>query len=995
MSLLNSRFFTPSRDCRTLVLPLLCCLFVLSLILPQSASWSQQPGYTPEQIQEYRERYRSRRAARMEVQQVPTPGNEENREEEKKDENNEEGEKKPDDSAATIKRPTDRPPEYDPNRTKLKPDENGRVQFSYMGQPWTDVLQDYADAAGYTFDWLELPADFLNLTTQRSYTLDEARDLLNRHLLARGFTLVVKGELLTAVKIEQLDPSLLPRVEPDNLEDHLPYDFVRVQFELPSEMDPAKTAEDVQVLLSPRATVRPLLASKRLLVIDAVANLRMARDMLYGEQMAAASNIQPRFYRIKYRRADLVADQIMIILGLDPKTRNAPQDSRMDPRQMQMVMQMQQKGQDVSKLLNAGAPKVFVTVDRQQNVILVNAPQDKFDEIERTIEYLDVGQGKVENFDQSDGRFTIERYKTVSADSEAVIEALYELGNLDPLTQLQTDSRNDMIFAYAPMRDHAKIKAMIGKLDGTGRKPEVIWLPPKLPADQVAGSIQQLIVGNEEEDNDDNDRFSYFFGRSSRSSKKSEPSNKGFRVLPDIENNRLLLWASDDELAEVNKLIDKLRANPDGSFGDNRTVRRFRTQNAGDVQELLEKLKATWPGENELEIKVEPPASETKESDSKNKQVKEEDDQLTAVGKLRFRLAQTVVEPAEEEAAITEQQQAETEKAVPPPIKITVNAEGEIVIASQDTKALDQLQQLIESLTPSEPEYHYFKLKYVSASDVVYNLEKYFEDVIGEDDDDDRYRYYWWGEQSNDNEEPMTLGKRRPLRLIDDFVTNTVIVANANAKQLKIITDIIQQYDQLPEPQEYLQRKTEVVQVKYSRASDIAASLKDVYRDLLSSRDKEFQDKDGKSTAVSMNSRNYVFGEVQRELVDQKKPVVIKFQGVLSVGIDEVSNSLIICAREELMKSVVKTIRDLDEAAKPDTVVRTHEVRGVIDAETLKRALSRAVAQPWPGGKPAQAGGQQNGQRAQQNQQREAERREAERRRDRGNDRGRSSRRGR
>jgi hypothetical protein len=53
----------------------------------------------------------------------------------------------------------------------------------------------------------------------------------------------------------------------------------------------------------------------------------------------------------------------------------------------------------------------------------------------------------------------------------------------------------------------------------------------------------------------------------------------------------------------------------------------------------------------------------------------------------------------------------------------------------------------------------------------------------------------------------------------------------------------------------------------------------------------------------------------------------------------------------------------------PNTVVRVREVRGSIMGKDLKSALSAALSQPWPGGKPpvqanaqAQQGGEnQNG----------------------------------
>ena len=943
---------------------LLCVLLgFCCALLPDFPVLAQRPVSEAQMI-EMRAKMRAQRSGKPPAAQ--NKADEKKKEEKKKPE---EDEKKKEDEIKTVKRPTERPKAVDPNRVKLKPDADGRVQFNYFGQPWVDVLQDYADAAGYSFDWQELPADYLNLTTRRKYMLKEAHDLLNRHLLARGFTLILQGELLTAVKIDKLDASLVPRVDPDDLEDCSPYDFVRVRFPLPLTMDPAKAAEDVKVLLSPNAKVTPLLATKRLLVIDAVANQRSVRDLIYAEQTAAMSDIKPRIFHIHNRRADYIADQVMIVLGIDVEKR---QDPKAEQQKMQMFMQMQQKGQDVSKLLKKDEPKVHIAVNRLQNTLLVNAPADLMPMIARTIEQLDIGDGG--RPEAGSGPFTMERYKTVTASTDAVITALQEIGNLSPLTQLQSDSGSKTIFAYATARDHAEIERLIGKLDGSGRRPEVIWLPPNLPADQVAGSIMALIVGEEEEEEENN--FPWYWG-GRRNKKKEEPTNKGFRVLPDVENNRLLLWASEDELKEVHNLISMLSRNADGTIGDNRKVRRLDSRSSKNIERLLEQLKATWPGENELEIQVQPAPEQPQDKEPADQQREPDEtsvDKLTETSPQRYWLTQAVGEPAAPEP---------DREGSPPPIKITVNSEGQIIIASDDTAALDQLQDLIEQLSPARPEYHYFKLRHVYAYDVVYNLEKYFEDDLKEEEDDSDS--YWRRYQPKAAPVPMTLGKRRPLRFIDDDFTNTVIVANASPSQLKTIKEIIQMYDQPPVKEDFLPRKTEVITVKYSRAADIAISLKDVYRDLLSSKDKAFQDKEGKQTTLGTSKRRYVFRDIEGAKRINDRPVVIEFAGVLSVGVDEVSNSLIVCARAELMDSIVETVRALDEAAKPKTVVRTYEMSGLVDADDLQKALSKALGQPWPGGKPLQKGSgakpaekksqqQQNGSQTQNSSQRRGRR---------------------
>ena len=167
----------------------------------------QMQKLTPEQRKQVMEQMRKR------GKQEKPPASPKEEEPAEKEEDKKKEETKKEDEIKTIKRPTDKPNPLDVDRVKLQVDANGLVQFNYNGHPWSAVLQDYADAARLNFDWQELPADYLNLITHRKYSLPEARDLLNRHLLARGFTMIVHGEVLSAVKVDKLDPSLPRRIK--------------------------------------------------------------------------------------------------------------------------------------------------------------------------------------------------------------------------------------------------------------------------------------------------------------------------------------------------------------------------------------------------------------------------------------------------------------------------------------------------------------------------------------------------------------------------------------------------------------------------------------------------------------------------------------------------------------------------------------------------------------------------------------------------------------
>ena len=71
-----------------------------------------------------------------------------------------------------------------------------------------------------------------------------------------------------------------------------------------------------------------------------------------------------------------------------------------------------------------------------------------------------------------------------------------------------------------------------------------------------------------------------------------------------------------------------------------------------------------------------------------------------------------------------------------------------------------------------------------------------------------------------------------------------------------------------------------------------------------------------------------------------------KFKGLLSIGIDASSNSIVVSAPQFLLTDVLSMIRRLDEATQPmEPVVRVLSVGGVLDDPLIKDAL-KSVADP-------------------------------------------------
>lgn len=917
---------------------------------------------------------RARRGATSRGNAQPPQPEQPKKDEKKKEEKKDDADKKKEEGSASIKRPEKPPRVPDPRELKVSLDKDGRVPpFAFVGQPWPDVLQWLANLSGSSLDWQELPSDYLNLTTKRSYTLERLRNLINRHLHARGYTMLQGGEVLSVFKIEKLDPSLVRRVTEDGLYDLQPYDFAKVSFELPEKLAPDKAAEDVKQVLSPHAKVFPLVSTRRLLVIDAVANLRLVSALLNEERAEQEGRIIPREFVLKYARAEQVIDILYVVLGLDPKSRPTQMQLQLQQQRLQLMMQMQQRGTDVSKMLKTDdGPPVFLAFNRQRNSVLVNAPPEQMRIIERAIRALDVPAGGENSAGESaagEGRFSgaadatqrqFKKYQLVTLDPANLMMTLEEIGGLNPWTELRADTKSKTLFVRASAADHAKIASLIDQLDGTGRQFEVIYLH-RLPADAVAATIFNLMVGQEEEEEENNQPW--YWGRRNRQQQEEEKPNKGFRVDADIENNRLLLWANDAEYQEVCRLLVKLGEAPRGA-SDPRTVRFLEPANDAARERLLEQLRSTWPtvGENELIIKQPVSPEKPARQDDKMRDAEEaaepaEDPsaRLSRPAGLPALYAQLEVAPAERAEGRSARGESDStdDSAGAPPVTITVTDDGRLMISSRDTQALDRLEELMGQMSPPERRFKVFRLKYITALNMYWNLTDFFtEELSGQQE----YMMDWWGryQRVGDKAGAAGLGQRRKLQIIYDTPSNTILVANASSRQLNEVEQLIDEYDR-PAPADSIKsRRTAAIKIRYSRASVIAAALKDVYRDLLSSRDKEFDAGDKRQQSANQERVTVIrYGSSTSDDGTQRpSPVKVGFEGALSVGVDEISNMIIVSVQEELFDSVVRMVKQLDEEAAPKTTVYVHKVDSQINPAALQKALSEAVGTPWPGGRP-------------------------------------------
>lgn len=1006
---------------------------------------------------------------------------------------NPDGEKKPDgqkpkspDDNAPVTRPAEPETPPDPSELQVRPNADGRLVLNFTGQPWPAVLKWLAEVSRVSLDWQELPGGYLNLVTQREYTVAEARSLINRHLLARGYTMLLRGEIMTVAKIDSLNPALVPRVSPGDLEERDDYEFVKVSFPL-RWMLAEEAAKELEPMRSPNGKLTALSTTNRLEAMDAVVNLREIHAVLEQEQSNEGEERLVRPFVLRFARAEEVAEQLKELLGLKKNV------TPMTPQQMQQMQQAMQRAQQNNK----GAPpkkepEVSIVAVPRDNTILVNAPPDKMAIVEQAIEILDQQQN--DEYGGIGALGETEVYRLTHIDPEQFIEMMHDMGAISPRTRIQPDKRRRAVIVTGSRSDHIIVEVLIRKLDSRTRTFHVIPLR-KHDAEYVAGSIRFMMGEEKKDDNQQQRRSYFFFPYRGQSDDEDYDDGDQFRVDADVEFNRLLLWCNDMERTAVDELLIKLGELP--MPGGNPARRRvLNIDNLEDAVDLIRKLQEAWPhhGRNPLNVaplpeiprqeepvvpaeppspdKVEPPERndperndpERNDADARSVNAAREGQQTSAGTRTALRARdiftphagrrrpsqapadaerstervdstgktpsgsrsvrllevsqrtamdeQTDTAPpvpasepsdpatdsaatdrpatdrpatdrpatADEDAPATDRESATGQNVLaepvrspqsddrlqrlleqlrnrnrragsengneasrePAPINVRVGADGQIYLESDDTLALDLFEDLIDEYAPPKRDWHVFELKYPNTW--AYGIEVILKDIFAEEIEADEkggmdYSPFWgFYPKTSSDRGPASLSRRKPLKIISDRDSHTILVQGASREQLQMIEELIAVYDKPTSTEPHSIRRTKVIPVRYSRATVIAEAVKDVYRDLLSENDKALQSgrKDEKERPAD-RSYTYIYGGGGETEQEQEQP--IRFKGLLSIGVDELSNNLVVSASQGLLDNVAMIVEALDEAARPNSSVQVIHLDSRVNARLLREKL--------------------------------------------------------
>jgi|GEM_PF-1326710 len=448
------------------------------------------------------------------------------------------------------------------------------------------------------------------------------------------------------------------------------------------------------------------------------------------------------------------------------------------------------------------------------------------------------------------------------------------------------------------------------------------------------------------------------------------PQQEKVKVAIDLRTNSLLVTASPENLAIVEQAIRAVDVNPADSVGGSDDMVRTIPLGGRDPQELLRLLEGVWPQSSANPIRIvvpsavgpalrdssgnrldgsfrderpqpsrgrglESPASrgnrsrpatsppiEEQSGDSNDGLFEVTDDvDETAADAPADRFdgrAQRNPAAAVDPEPIAEFAPAGRDETIPGAPIIIAPQGGNLLITSGDKEALDRVERLIQTLArvaPAQPRWTVFYLRSADATATATILGQLFPGgsvmpAVG-------------GTEGEGNTSTNLLGMMglsqltatpQTLRIIPEVRQNALFIAGP-PDQIQQIEEVLKVLDASELPESLRDRVPRMIPVEFANVSDVAAIVRDVYKEELEgvqAAAPQGRGRGGRGGGGSDNPLAALFGGGGGgEAVNAQR------RGIqMTLGIDTQSNSLIVSASDSLFRQVEALVATIDLAAE-------------------------------------------------------------------------------
>jgi type II secretory pathway component GspD/PulD (secretin) len=828
-----------------------------------------------------------------------------------------------------------------------------KYKFSMDGKPWPAIFTWLSDETNKPVISVYKPTGTLNFVgpSGREYTIPEIIDIINEGLLSNSQTqkyyLINRDRSFTLIPAdEKIDPQLIPRIKPEDLDKHGTTELVSIV--LPLTMLVAdEVAPQIKKIMGPFGEVVPMTHTgvNNLVMIDTVGNLKQIRQMItdIDNKTDSTDSYSKTLKWVQVREAEHILQKVLgdpadLVKALTPPP--VPGTDPRDPRNRTPVV----------------LPKMrlhSIVVDEETNTILVSGPPDKIALAKKTLTDLDLPREGVRPIEV--GRRSMKFYNLTTNSAKEMAEALKDpkYGTSVSITPAGTNA----LIVVAHPEDQIKIGAMILGSHEKGTKMELI----------DAGALEANKVV---------DKLSMMFGDSKTNS---------LFVSADTERNAIILRGPTDVVNEAKQIIDIMKGGgtSSGTGGMLQGNTLTFTLDKGGAAALGEMLQSILPNPVDLATpdgfinprsrpnvpqvppqlpnpgrRPMPPAKP--DSDSRMPPTKPEGDGRST----------QLYDPAA--TYRTAYRAEQSEQIGLPPVLITAFG-NRLVIMSEDKLALAKAQQLVQYFMRSsaEGDFEVIHLKNASAVDAARVLDEVFNGRADQNRGGGRGGFGgpgggggFGGRGGFGGGDPsMFLGglggmmsampqtptsRTENIRVVADPATNTLLVKASPLDLLRIRRLLNKAIDSTDS--ETLM-KPFFIKLQYASALDVSTLLQTVFRDQTRSS--------GGGLRGGMSFTGFG-GSTGADSSTSSRPPA------LSVGVDDRSNSLILYCSDAMKANVDRLVEYLEDGAKDTTrTVKIVSIKGV-DPTLLDQAISAitgSTTQRRPGttGLPSNYPGGNNG----------------------------------
>src|SRR5262245_19678679 len=446
--------------------------------------------------------------------------------------------------------------------------EDGKFRINFTFTPWRNVLEYFAQKAGYAFATDKWPQGTFNYTDSKLYTPEEVLDILNLHLITKGFILAKREKLLRlfdTVNDGPVPPEFVEEISPDEIDKHGKFELLTVYFQL-DKWIPSEAATEIEKRKGPYGSVIVLGASRQLVVTDLGERLRWIKRTI--EEVEKPSGVRQ--------------DQRMEIIKLNRLT---PSEFLTNVKQLLGI---------AADKWETGDGNLRLSSNEIDSVVYCVGTAARIDQVKDFARQMDGGPstgrsspGGV-NIAQPDQFTVYEIRRSDPAYAENVTRTL--LANRWASLRIQLDPKSQKLAVWGPPEAHQAIQAILFNLEQNANVTDIIRLRKIGPQEAVA-SLNQVVGGDP----------------------SGKTATNGFLAVADLNNSSITLSGTPRQLDQAKEWLAKMGEPLEGFTGagnrqsgmpDDRSNVRVIPLNSRTVKYVMEKLPEIW-NDQLAKVKVE------------------------------------------------------------------------------------------------------------------------------------------------------------------------------------------------------------------------------------------------------------------------------------------------------------------------------------------------------------------------------------------------------